>query len=77
MVMVLLQKVLPDFKSFNVDVIALGDLQINDNIGLTYLTGVNFSSSEYDQRGGSYKNFTFDNNSFTYDNALIVDKTTF
>jgi hypothetical protein len=27
-----------DFKSFNVDVIALGDLQINDNIGLTYLT---------------------------------------
>jgi hypothetical protein len=76
MVMVLLQKVLPDFKSFNVDVIALGDLQINDNIGLTYLTGVNFSS-EYDQRGGSYKNFTFDNNLFTYDNALIVDKTTF
>jgi hypothetical protein len=53
MVMVLLQKVLTDFKSFNVDVIALGDLQINDNIGLTYLT-VNFSS-EYDQRGGSYK----------------------
>ena len=66
-----------DFKSFNVDVIALGDLRINDDIGLTYLTGINFASSEYDQRGGSYKNFTFDNNSFTYDNALIVDKTTF
>jgi hypothetical protein len=43
-----------DFKSFNVDVIALGDLQINDNFGLN-LTGINFSSSEYDQRGGTYK----------------------
>jgi TonB-linked SusC/RagA family outer membrane protein len=66
-----------DFKSYNVDVIALGDLQINDNFGLTYLTGINFSSSEYDQRGGTYKNFLIDNNAFSYDNALIVDKTTF
>jgi hypothetical protein len=28
------ESVTTDFKSFNVDVIALGDLQINDNIGL-------------------------------------------
>jgi hypothetical protein len=27
------ESVTTDFKSFNVDVIALGDLQINDNIG--------------------------------------------
>jgi TonB-linked SusC/RagA family outer membrane protein len=66
-----------DFKQFNVDVIALGDVKINDNIGLTYLTGINFASTEYDQRGGSYKNFLIDNNSFSYDNALLVDKTTF
>jgi hypothetical protein len=65
-----------DFKSYNVDVIALGDLQINDNFGLTYLTGINFSSSEYDQRGELTK-LLIDNTAFSYDNALIVDKTTF
>jgi TonB-linked SusC/RagA family outer membrane protein len=66
-----------DFKQYNVDVIALGDFQINDEIGVTYLTGINFASTEYDQRGGSYKNFLIDIPSFSYDNALLVDKTTF
>jgi hypothetical protein len=54
----------------------VGDLQINDNFGLTYLTGINFSSSEYDQRG-ELTNFLIDNTAFFLDNALIVDKTTF
>jgi hypothetical protein len=30
-----------DFQSFNVDMIALGDLKVND--GLSYLTGINFA----------------------------------
>lgn len=66
-----------DFQSYNIDFMALGNLQINDNIGLSYLTGVNFSQSNYDQRGGSYKNFIIDTPKFSYDNALIADKTTF
>lgn len=66
-----------DFQSFNADIIALGDTKINDNIGLSYLTGINFSQTNYDQRGGSYKNFIIDTNGFSYDNALLVDKTTF
>lgn len=66
-----------DFQSFNADLIALGDAKINDNISLSYLTGINFSESNYDQRGGSYRNFIVDANNFSYDNALVTDKTTF
>ena len=66
-----------DFQSFNADLIALGDAKINDNIGLSYLTGINFSQTNYDQRGGTYKNFIIDSNGFSYDNALLADKTTF
>jgi hypothetical protein len=36
--------------------IALGDLKVNDNIGLSYLTGINFET-RYDQRGGSLPKF--------------------
>jgi TonB-linked SusC/RagA family outer membrane protein len=66
-----------DFQQYNVDFIALGDVKISENIGLNYLTGINFAQSSYDSRGGSYKNFLLDNNAFSYDNALILDKTTF
>ena len=66
-----------DFQQYNVDFMALGDLKLNDNINLNYLTGFNFAESEYAQRGGSYKNFLIDSNIFSYDNALILDKTTF
>ncbi|MBP2283188.1 TonB-linked SusC/RagA family outer membrane protein [Flavobacterium sp. CG_23.5] len=66
-----------DFQQYNVDIMALGDVKVNDNIGLNYLAGVNFAQTHYDQRGGTYKNFLLDNNSFSYDNALINDKTTF
>jgi TonB-linked SusC/RagA family outer membrane protein len=66
-----------DFQSFNADLIALGDTKINDNISLSYLTGINFSETNYDQRGGSYRNFILDANNFSYDNALVADKTTF
>ena len=66
-----------DFQSFNADLIALGDTKINDNISLSYLTGINFSDTNYDQRGGSYRNFILDVNNFSYDNALVADKTTF
>jgi hypothetical protein len=37
-------------------------------IFLTYLTGINFSSSEYDQRGELTK-LLIDNTAFSYDNA--------
>jgi hypothetical protein len=30
--------------------IALGDLKVNDNVGLSYLTGINFAETRYDQR---------------------------
>ncbi len=66
-----------DYQSFNADLIALGDTKITENIGLSYLTGINFSETNYDQRGGSYKNFIIDSNGFSYDNALLIDKTTF
>ncbi len=66
-----------EFQSFNADLIALGDTKINDDISLSYLTGINFSESNYDQRGGSYRNFIIDVNNFSYDNALVSDKTTF
>jgi hypothetical protein len=65
-----------DFKSYNVDVIALGDLQINDNFGLTYLTGINFLQANTIKEGNLQK-LLIDNTAFSYDNALIVDKTTF
>ena len=66
-----------DYQSFNADIIALGDTKITGDISLSYLTGINFSQTNYDQRGGTYKNFIIDSNSFSYDNALILDKTTF
>ncbi|MFV8270595.1 SusC/RagA family TonB-linked outer membrane protein [Flavobacterium sp. GT2N3] len=66
-----------DFQQYNVDFMALGDLKINDNLGLNYLAGINFAETKYDQRGGTYKNFLIDTNTFSYDNALINDKTTF
>ena len=66
-----------DYQSFNADLIALGDTKITDNIGLSYLTGINFAETHYDQRGGSYKNFIIDASNFSYDNALLADKTTF
>jgi len=66
-----------DFQQFNVDFMALGDVKINNDLGLNYLAGFNFAQTRYDQRGGSYKNFLIDANNFSYDNALILDKTTF
>lgn len=66
-----------DFSQYNADIMALGDTKINDNISLNYLAGINFSETKYDQRGGSFKNFLVDSNLFSYDNALISDKTTF
>jgi TonB-linked SusC/RagA family outer membrane protein len=66
-----------DFQQYNVDFMALGDLRVNDDIGLNYLAGINFAETKYDQRGGTYKNFLIDTNTFSYDNALIIDKTTF
>jgi TonB-linked SusC/RagA family outer membrane protein len=66
-----------DFKQYNVDIMALGDVKINDDLGVNYLVGVNFAETKYDQRGGSYKNFLIDTDKFSYDNALFADKTTF
>lgn len=66
-----------DFHSYNVDFMALGNLKLNTNIGLSYILGYNFSESKYDQRGGSYKNFLIDSDIFSYDNATVADKTTF
>ena len=66
-----------DFQSFNADLIALGDTKITDDFSLSYLTGINFSQTHYDQRGGSYQNFIIDSNGFSYDNALLANKTTF
>lgn len=66
-----------DYQQYNVDFMALGDLKISDNIGFNYLTGINFAETKYDERGGTYKNFLNESNLFTYDNALIIDKTTY
>jgi TonB-linked SusC/RagA family outer membrane protein len=66
-----------DFSQYNVDIMALGDLKLSTSIDLNYLLGVNFAETRYDQRGGSYKNFLIDSNAFSYDNAIIADKTTF
>jgi TonB-linked SusC/RagA family outer membrane protein len=66
-----------DFNQYNADIMALGDIKINENTNLNYLAGINFSERKYDARGGTYKNFLVDTNTFSYDNALIVDKTTF
>jgi TonB-linked SusC/RagA family outer membrane protein len=66
-----------DFNQYNVDIMALGDLKLSTSIDLNYLVGINFAETKYDQRGGTYKNFLIDSNSFSYDNAIIADKTTF
>jgi TonB-linked SusC/RagA family outer membrane protein len=66
-----------DFQQYNVDVMALGNVKITDNLNLSYLAGFNTAQQKYDQRGGTYKNFLLDIPNFSYDNALIVDKTTF
>ncbi|MFE3872048.1 SusC/RagA family TonB-linked outer membrane protein [Flavobacterium sp. ZS1P70] len=66
-----------DFLQYNMDMMALGDLKVNENIGLNYLVGFNFAETKYDQRGGSYKNFLVDADNFSYTNALLNDKTTF
>jgi TonB-linked SusC/RagA family outer membrane protein len=66
-----------DFQQYNIDIMALGDLKLNEDIGLNYLVGFNTAEKKYDQRGGTYKNFLINTNVFSYDNALIADKTTF
>ncbi|MBL0012959.1 MAG: SusC/RagA family TonB-linked outer membrane protein [Flavobacterium sp.] len=66
-----------DFFQYNVDIMALGDLKLSSSIDLNYLIGFNTAETKYDQRGGTYKNFLIDSDSFSYDNAVIADKTTF
>jgi TonB-linked SusC/RagA family outer membrane protein len=66
-----------DFQQYNVDVMLLGDVKLSESLGLNYLVGFNTAESKFDERGGSYKNFLIDSNLFSYDNALIKDKTTF
>ena len=66
-----------NFNQYNADIMALGDLKLSENTNLNYLAGVNFSKRKYDARGGTFKNFLADSDLFSYDNALIVDKTTF
>ncbi len=66
-----------DYRQYNIDVMALGDLKLMQNLDLSYVIGYNFSESNFDARGGSYKNFLIDSDKFSYDNALIKDKTTF
>ena len=66
-----------DFQQYNIDFMALGDIALNDKLSLNYIAGFNLAETKYDERGGTYKNFLVDVNNFSYDNALIVDKTTF
>ena len=66
-----------DYSQYNADIMLLGDVKINNNIDLNYITGINFGETRFDQRGGTYKNFLYDTPVFSYDNALILDKTTF
>ncbi len=66
-----------DFNQYNADIMLLGDLKVNNNVNLNYIAGVNIGQTKYDQRGGTYRNFLVDTRIFSYDNALITDKTTF
>jgi TonB-linked SusC/RagA family outer membrane protein len=66
-----------DFQQYNVDIMALGNIKIIEDLNLSYLAGFNTAQQKYDQRGGTYKNFLLDIPNFSYDNALIADKTTF
>jgi TonB-linked SusC/RagA family outer membrane protein len=66
-----------DFQQYNIDFMALGDLKLNETLNFNYLAGFNLAESDYALRGGSYKNFLIDSNVYSYDNALIIDKTTF
>lgn len=66
-----------DYRQYNIDIMALGDINLMPKLDLSYIVGYNFSESNFDSRGGSYKNFLIDSNKFSYDNALIKDKTTF
>jgi TonB-linked SusC/RagA family outer membrane protein len=66
-----------DFQQFNVDAMALGNVKLTEDLNLSYLTGFNVSQSKYDRRGGQYQNFLLDIPNFSYDNALVVDKTVF
>jgi TonB-linked SusC/RagA family outer membrane protein len=65
-----------DFQSYNVDFMALGNVKLSEDLNLSYLAGYNTASLKYDQRGGQYQNFLLDIPNFSYDNALVVDKTT-
>jgi TonB-linked SusC/RagA family outer membrane protein len=62
---------------YNVDFMAMGDTKVDKNIGMNYLVGMNLSETNYDQSGGSYKNFLYDTNTFSYENAVLNDKTVF
>jgi TonB-linked SusC/RagA family outer membrane protein len=66
-----------DFMQYNVDMMALGNLKLNSDVGLDYLLGYNYGEDKYDQRGGTYKNFLIDTDLFSYDNAILADKTVF
>jgi TonB-linked SusC/RagA family outer membrane protein len=66
-----------DYQSFNADIMALGEAKLSESFDMSYLTGINFSQTNYDQRGGTYQNFILDANNFSYDNSLLANKTTF
>lgn len=68
-----------DYQSFNAESNRINcDTKIFEDIGLSYLTGINFSETNYDQRGGSYKNFIIDSNGFLAIFCIgLIDKTTF
>ena len=66
-----------DFQQYNVDLMILGDIKLNENLGLNYTVGTNIAATEIASRGGSYINFLTDSDKFSYDNAIIADKTTF
>ncbi len=66
-----------DFQQYNVDIMALGNVKITEDLNLSYVTGFNTAQQKYDQRGGSYINFLVDIPNFSYNNALLANKTTF
>jgi TonB-linked SusC/RagA family outer membrane protein len=64
-------------QQYNVDVMALGDFELSENLSLNYTLGVNTFENKFYSTGGSYKNFLVDSDVYTYDNAITADKNSF
>lgn len=62
------------YKQYNFDLFANGDFDFSENVGMSYIAGVNILKVDYNENGGSYLNFLTNTKKFTYDNSTTENR---